>query len=598
MLTNQMKTKREMVAFMNEAQLVKTIKTLVEKGDHAKEKAEQFYIAAGQHLKTLKEQCPSASAWEELVRRKCDLERSRAYELLQIADGRTTVAAVRKNGDARKAKSLRKLKSMSVSNGQTLLATIEPDDVPTEEEAEASYQETLYDQACVFLEEMTEETRQRFFAHAHNKDDDPGDEPADGMEFLQAVVYAADRAKLRKVAQLINDRLNHIKRSVALGKANRLPSKREAWERLNNPQQGHSWRVEVIHKDGERRRNGVRFFTYIEWQVQPQIGDATTEIIRCDDEPARCALARRRGAGVVFLFRRANVGCSTGDVTTRMPLFMLLTRSCQRSYVRTRRGKTRKQKDDRKANPDCKDCGGTGRVTLAPPYEHIRPPCPTCFQTASDRARAKREAKREAQWTNTLADNEKLAPGGKLDWYEPNRRWNRVKAQCMVPLPPDMVRDGLVRGNGWRADLLEYEVYTKRKSGRFPVRCMNSTGFHGQCGDGGLLRDDGTIMKRDEWCAEAYATTLEEAKARAQLHFERRLDGREVLTATACAIAPEIGQDPTCEKCKGTGLHHTRSMQTIKGKPVELFSELPCPDCRPVEFSEAESAERATEPVT
>ena len=38
-------------------------------------------------------------------------------------------------------------------------------DLPSEEEAEASYQETLYDQACLFLERMTGETRQRLFAH-------------------------------------------------------------------------------------------------------------------------------------------------------------------------------------------------------------------------------------------------------------------------------------------------------------------------------------------------------------------------------------------------------------------------------------------------
>ena len=35
--------------------LTKTIKALIEKGDHAKQKAEQFYIAAGLQLWTLKE---------------------------------------------------------------------------------------------------------------------------------------------------------------------------------------------------------------------------------------------------------------------------------------------------------------------------------------------------------------------------------------------------------------------------------------------------------------------------------------------------------------------------------------------------------------
>jgi hypothetical protein len=51
---------------MNEAQLVKAIKTLVEKGDKARDRAEQFYVAAGQHLKTLKEHC--VPAWESSSR--------------------------------------------------------------------------------------------------------------------------------------------------------------------------------------------------------------------------------------------------------------------------------------------------------------------------------------------------------------------------------------------------------------------------------------------------------------------------------------------------------------------------------------------------
>jgi DNA-binding Lrp family transcriptional regulator len=41
--------------------------------------------------------------------------------------------------------------------------------MPTEEEAEESYQETLFDQACLILEQMTGETRQKFFAHLRGK---------------------------------------------------------------------------------------------------------------------------------------------------------------------------------------------------------------------------------------------------------------------------------------------------------------------------------------------------------------------------------------------------------------------------------------------
>jgi ParB-like chromosome segregation protein Spo0J len=41
--------------------------------------------------------------------------------------------------------------------------------MPTEEEAEESYQETLYDQACLILESMADATRQKFFAHLKGK---------------------------------------------------------------------------------------------------------------------------------------------------------------------------------------------------------------------------------------------------------------------------------------------------------------------------------------------------------------------------------------------------------------------------------------------
>jgi hypothetical protein len=45
-----------------------------------------------------------------------------------------------------------------------MFLTSNKDVMPTEEEAEKSYQETLYDQACLFLESMTDKTRQKYFA--------------------------------------------------------------------------------------------------------------------------------------------------------------------------------------------------------------------------------------------------------------------------------------------------------------------------------------------------------------------------------------------------------------------------------------------------
>ena len=90
--------------------LTKTIKVLVEKGDHAKEKAEQFYKAAGLHLITLRQKHEGTWAeWERLVRKKCGLGKSRASELMRIAGGHTSVAEVR----SAKAESVRKARAVS-----------------------------------------------------------------------------------------------------------------------------------------------------------------------------------------------------------------------------------------------------------------------------------------------------------------------------------------------------------------------------------------------------------------------------------------------------------------------------------------------------
>jgi hypothetical protein len=91
-------------------ELAKTIKALVEKADKAKEKAEQFYIAAGLHLITLKaEHKGTWTEWEKLVKKKCGLAKSRASELMRIAGGHTTLAEVRSN----KAESVRNVRTGS-----------------------------------------------------------------------------------------------------------------------------------------------------------------------------------------------------------------------------------------------------------------------------------------------------------------------------------------------------------------------------------------------------------------------------------------------------------------------------------------------------
>jgi hypothetical protein len=85
--------------------LIKTIKAHIAKGDKAADKAEQHYIAAGQHLKTLKaEHTGSWSEWEALLRERVGIGKSRASELMAIADGTKTLAEVRATTADRTAK--------------------------------------------------------------------------------------------------------------------------------------------------------------------------------------------------------------------------------------------------------------------------------------------------------------------------------------------------------------------------------------------------------------------------------------------------------------------------------------------------------------
>src|SRR5215471_12889124 len=75
----------------DETQLIGYIRAHIAKGDKAAEKAEQHYIAAGQHLATLKaSHAGTWKEWETLLKAKVGIGKSRASELMAIADGRKT----------------------------------------------------------------------------------------------------------------------------------------------------------------------------------------------------------------------------------------------------------------------------------------------------------------------------------------------------------------------------------------------------------------------------------------------------------------------------------------------------------------------------
>jgi hypothetical protein len=120
-------------------QLIMTVNTLHDKAVHATDKAEQLWISLGIELKEAKERNKESGkqTWEEFAKEHFDFGRSRADELIQIADGRTTVDKVRAGGAARAAKNMAKLKS-AVSNGGSSKALVPADerrDAPSEDPA-------------------------------------------------------------------------------------------------------------------------------------------------------------------------------------------------------------------------------------------------------------------------------------------------------------------------------------------------------------------------------------------------------------------------------------------------------------------------------
>jgi hypothetical protein len=96
----------------------KLVRTHIAKGDKAQDKAEQHYIAAGRYLAQLKADHAGAWAeWETLVKERAGIGKSRASELMQIADGRKTVDDVRADTAKRTADTKARLK-LSATSGE------------------------------------------------------------------------------------------------------------------------------------------------------------------------------------------------------------------------------------------------------------------------------------------------------------------------------------------------------------------------------------------------------------------------------------------------------------------------------------------------
>jgi len=141
---------------MNKGQLIHAIKVHIERGDKSKEKAEQHYISAGQYLKTLKANHDGSWAeWEKLLKIKIGIGKSRASELMQIADGSKTTTEIRiagnkrlkehrkkispfRNGEKRKKKS-----SSKKPTHDDILEVIENDSMDEEQSPTENWQRSM-----------------------------------------------------------------------------------------------------------------------------------------------------------------------------------------------------------------------------------------------------------------------------------------------------------------------------------------------------------------------------------------------------------------------------------------------------------------------
>jgi hypothetical protein len=255
---------------MNETQLVKAIKAHIERGDKAREKSDQHYTAAGLHLKELKATTANWVEWESLLKDKIGIGKSRASDLMQIADGRKTVEEIR-SAEAEKHRQLRA--RSPVRTGETSASRGGKDEMPTQEEADEEHQRTLSHHACLIVDdEMSGETRQRFFAHLARKYHVKATQspPKEGIKGFQLEVFPSKGCPpldlRQEVYRGIVDGLASLLVSPVLGRQITDEMLREAFEKFLSKRRQLSKRRRVspddaaaVPQDDDEWRRGLLF---------------------------------------------------------------------------------------------------------------------------------------------------------------------------------------------------------------------------------------------------------------------------------------------------------------------------------------------------
>jgi hypothetical protein len=282
-------------------ELIKTIKALIVKGDAATKKAEDFYIAAGQHLKTLKAQhTGSWDEWEKLLKEKCGIGKSRASELMRIADATTTVEQVRAD-TARRV--MRHGRSSPLANGEhRSTATAERAVALVITPAEAERRIVVLDIADQTATKPSSLTPTSTTAPIEAEKRTPAVEPiaeqpiaegkpklltrkgrlADARERATAIGNRYGIEECRWLLEMINNDQHVLNALGSLVDPDRDEDDDETEvtptdQTACDPQDAKSWKVIAIAKDGKRYGNGVRLTTEEEVDVYRMIY-ATTNV--------------------------------------------------------------------------------------------------------------------------------------------------------------------------------------------------------------------------------------------------------------------------------------------------------------------------------
>jgi hypothetical protein len=116
--------------------LADTIKAHIAAGDKAFDKSEQHYKSAGIHLKEAKDKVSRRAdlTWQGFLFGQCGLKRSRADELIAIADGRKTLEEVRAGNRERDSRR-RERQSSAVAHGKSSEKAQRDQSSPPDEDA-------------------------------------------------------------------------------------------------------------------------------------------------------------------------------------------------------------------------------------------------------------------------------------------------------------------------------------------------------------------------------------------------------------------------------------------------------------------------------